>query len=147
MRTKIFFGLLLIVLTSCTQSKEEVNLVDDIQSKSLKFFGNTQGTTYAILVNDTIEITYKEIDETLHQFDLSLSSYIPNSILSKLNNFPAGTFKYKDSLGFFNECVKLSRLVYNWTNGSFDPTVYPLVDGWGFMKSMKLSQILLLLIH
>jgi len=31
----------------------------------------------------------------------------------------------------------MSQEVYATTNGAFDPTVYPLVDGWGFMKDIE----------
>jgi len=140
MKVKYSLGLLFLVFISCNLN-DETKLIENAESveefKGIQFYGNTQGTTYAVLVNDEIKLTHKEIDATLHQFDLALSSYIPNSTLSKLNSHPAGVFKYNDSLKFFNRCLKQSRLVYDLSLGDFDPTVYPLVDGWGFMKNIK----------
>jgi thiamine biosynthesis lipoprotein len=140
MKVKSILGLLILFNISCSSDVHN-DLNDEgleiVSSKRIELFGNTQGTTYAVIVNDQIELSHKEIDETLHQFDLALSSYIPNSILSKLNNYSAGTFKYKDSLNFFNRCIEQSRFVYELSSGNFDPTVYPLVDGWGFMKNIE----------
>jgi len=139
MKAILTLGLAILFSTSCTSNN---NLLEDdnleIQASSvIKCFGNTQGTTYAVIINDDINLLHSEIDETLHQFDLALSSYIPNSVLSQLNNYSAGVFKYKDSLNFFNRCIDQSRFVYELSAGNFDPTVYPLVDGWGFMKNVE----------
>ncbi len=129
---------LVISLYSCTNSNTDVeDQTQLIENKKIEYFGNTQGTTFMVMCNDEIDLSYDEITQTLHSFDLALSSYIPNSILSKLNQSSAGVFNYKDSLGYFNRCIKQSQEVYRLTNGKFDPTVYPLVDGWGFMKDIE----------
>ena len=129
-----------ILLGACSQESNSENLEQIIIEKAnpkVEYYGNTQGTTYAVLCNDPISISHDDIDETLHQFDLALSSYIPNSILSMLNNAGAGTFEYIDSFNYFNRCLADSRTVFELSNGAFDPTVYPLVDGWGFMKEVE----------
>lgn len=130
---------------ACTSSSNNIQInKEEAEKKSaeetqlpLQFYGNTQGTTYSIIVNDNIDISHNEIENILHQFDLALSSYVPQSILSQLNNAPAGEFSYRDTLNYFNRCLKQSQSIYELTNGAFDPTVYPLVDGWGFMKDLK----------
>jgi len=144
MNKYILFLLIFTGVISCTSTEKEnkknhSELHQDNQTKSdlpIQFYGNTQGTTYSIIVNDEIDITHDEIDHMLHQFDMALSSYIPQSILSQLNNAPAGEFVYIDSFNYFNRCLKQSQNIYNLSNGAFDPTVYPLVDGWGFMKDL-----------
>lgn len=132
--------LLALILIGCSTNNSDSNLNEndtpEIQKK-IEFYGNTQGTTYAIMCNDPIKISHADIDEKLHQFDLALSSYIQNSIVSQLNSSPAGTYEYMDSLHFFNRCLDQSREVFDLTNGAFDPTVYPLVDGWGFMQDIE----------
>ena len=128
------------LVLSCGQDNNIKNNTSNSENqtkKSIAHYGNTQGTTYAVLCNDDIDLTHKEIDETLHEFDLYLSSYVPESVLSRLNNAPAGQFDYVDSLNYFNRCLSQSLEVFNLTNGAFDPTVYPLVDGWGFMKDVE----------
>jgi thiamine biosynthesis lipoprotein len=131
-----FFCLALIV--GCQEPSDSVveESNQNIVVKQLEFYGNTQGTTYAIMCNDDIDLSYSEITEKLHQFDLALSAYIPNSILSKLNDRSAGKFVYRDSFNYFNRCLEHARYVYELTNGAFDPSVYPLVDGWGFMNDV-----------
>ena len=72
----------------------------------------------------------------LHEFDLSLSTYIDHSIISKLNA-STGSFSILDSSHFFKECYEISQHIYKLTDGEFDPSVFPLVKGWGFMNNME----------
>ncbi|MCB9224915.1 MAG: FAD:protein FMN transferase [Crocinitomicaceae bacterium] len=127
---------LIVILISCNNS-QSTETSNQEKVNTLEFYGNTQGTTYAIIVNDPIEINRDEIELTLANFDIALSSYIPNSILTRLNEAGPGSFKYDDEFGYFNRCYLLSQEVYLKTSGAFDPTVYPLVDGWGFMKDIE----------
>lgn len=107
------------------------------ETEILEFYGNTQGTTFSVICNDPVRITTEEIEKTLHDFDLALSSYIPNSIITQLNESPVGKFEYIDSFNYFNRCYMLSQQIWKLSGGAFDPTVYPLVDGWGFMKDIE----------
>ena len=69
-----------------------------------------------------------KIEEKLHQFDMSLSTYNPQSIISQINN-------NVDSVrtdAFFEEMYGMARSVSEKTNGAFDITVGPLVKAWGF---------------
>jgi thiamine biosynthesis lipoprotein len=104
--------------------------------EQVELYGSTQGTTFAIICNDSITITMDEVNQMLSNFDDALSSYIPNSILTKLNESGAGAFVYQDTYDYFNRCYKMALSVHEKTSGAFDPSVYPLVDGWGFMKDV-----------
>lgn len=129
-----------ILLFATCQSSVNTHPTDEkseVVTERLEFYGNTQGTTYAVVCNDPIQISANEIDSVLHNFDLALSSYIPNSILTKINNAPAGQVSFMDINHYFDRCYNQSLEVYKLTNGAFDPTVYPLVDGWGFMKNVE----------
>lgn len=133
---RLFIGLL--ILSSC--GEQETNPADektDTLQNGVEIYGNTQGTTYALLCNDNIELAKEEVDIVLANFDTALSSYISESVLSKLNNAPAGVFNYSDTFDYFNRCYLLSEHIFHETEGCFDPTVYPLVDGWGFMKNLE----------
>lgn len=132
---KYFFIALPLFLMACggTSNQTEENLETETSS-AIEYFGNTQGTTFSVIVNDKIDLSLEEIEATLHDFDLALSTYIPNSIVTHLNESPAGLFEYTDTFGYFNRCYQLSQQVYAQTNGAFDPTVYPLIEGWGFLK-------------
>ncbi|WP_198008504.1 FAD:protein FMN transferase [Flavobacterium sp. ACAM 123] len=76
---KILFPLFttLIILTSCASPKKEI----------IKLEGNAQGTSYHITYLSDDGILYKkEIDSLLHDIDGSMSTWIPNSIISRINN-------------------------------------------------------------
>ncbi|UKN01320.1 FAD:protein FMN transferase [Paracrocinitomix mangrovi] len=130
------YMLSVIFLTACSGEQKQ-NSTNTQDSQSIEIYGNTQGTTYGIIINDEIEIDKDEVDDVLSEFDKALSSYIPNSILTELNNAPAGNFVYSDTHNYFNRCYQLSQEVFHLTDGYFEPTIYPLVDGWGFMKNVE----------
>ena len=91
--------------------------------------GFAQGTTYHITYLDANERFFKnEIDSILHNFDLSLSTYNPSSIISKINT----NQKNVKLDNYFITCFNKAKEVYKNTNGAFDPTVFPLVNAWGF---------------
>ena len=98
--------------------------------------GEAQGSTYHIVYFDEQDRNFKpEIEQILKDFDLSLSTYMPNSIISRINaNEP-------DVLvdDYFIACFKKAKEIWKHTNGAFDPTVYPLVNAWGFGPGKKLT--------
>ena len=94
-----------------------------------KITGETQGTYY------NISYEYKEgkdlqseIEDVLHDFDLSLSTYEPNSIISRINRNDPEAVPDFQLMKVFNEAMR----VYQATNGAFDITVAPIVNAWGF---------------
>lgn len=91
--------------------------------------GNTQGTTYNITYEYVKgENLQPEIEEVLHDFDMSLSTYEPESIISRINQNDS-TVEVDDK---FREVFLEARRVYEATGGVFDITVAPLVNAWGF---------------
>lgn len=112
------------------------------QDSTIRIEGYTQGTTYHITYIDTLERDFQpEIETILHNFDLSVSTYNPNSIISKINNNVPNVI-IDD---YFTVCFKKAKEVWKNTNGAFDPTVFPLVNLWGFgplsNKSIDTSKI------
>ena len=127
-----------LALASCAGNQNPGTPESTVSANEpLEFYGNTQGTTFSIICNDQVNITLEEIEAILHEFDLALSAYIPNSTITLLNEAPAGVFEYKDSFNYFNRCYLLSQQMWQISNRTFDPTVYPLVEGWGFMKDVE----------
>lgn len=100
--------------------------------------GDTQGTTYHIILlkDQDLSHTKKRIEEILKGVDGTLSSYQENSILSKLNAC-RDSIQLLDTTGYFKRCYLLALDVYQKTDGAFDPSVYPLVSGWGFFKNLE----------
>ena len=68
------------------------------------------------------------IDSVLDNINQSLSTYLPESEISLFNS--------KDSLIYqsshFYPMLVNSKIVFEKTNGAFDPTIMPLVKAWGF---------------
>jgi len=91
--------------------------------------GEAQGTYYSVIYYDDQQRDFQyEIDSILKDFDLSLSLWVPNSIISMLNRNDSMVLPDK----YFIENFEIAREVANKTNGAFDPTVGSLVRAWGF---------------
>lgn len=104
------------------------------QSEPVKIEGKAQGTTYHITYFDSKNRNLQpEIERILKDFDLSVSTYIPNSIISKINRNEKNVKVDK----YFTTCFKKAKEVWKNTEGAFDPTVYPLVNMWGFGPGKK----------
>ena len=127
-------GLTLLIIASslligCSTTKS-TSSETKVQWNQIK--GETQGTTYGIILNDPESKIRKEhIDSILHDFDLALSSYIETSIVSQVNN-ATDSVSFDDSFGYFDACYHKSRDIFDLTEGAFDPSVFPLVKAWGF---------------
>ncbi len=91
--------------------------------------GFTQGTTYRITYQHPTEYDIKDqIDSLLRFFDSSLSSYDSTSIISAINRNQPNV--KTDTL--FRAVFRESRRVYQLTGGTFDITLAPLINAWGF---------------
>ena len=91
--------------------------------------GEAQGTTYHIKYFDREQRNLKNaIDSILQDFDKCLSLYKPDSELSNFNR--SDFHRYKSS--YFYPVLKKSKEVFVATNGAFDPTIFPLVNAYGF---------------
>ena len=121
----IFFLFIIVFLTSCKSHEKGVYC---------KINGFTQGTTYNItyLAPDTIDYQ-PEIDSILRDFDMSLSSYIENSIISRINRNDPNII----ADNYFNFVFRKSEKIYKESDGLFDITVMPLVNVWGFGPGKK----------
>ncbi len=117
-----------VLLFSCRQ-----------ESKNNSFYeihGQTQGTTYSIILEDENQFVTKfMIDSIFHVFDLSLSTYVKESVISRINA-TKDSIVLVDTTGFFQRCYREAKKVYEFSKGKFDPSVFPLVKGWGFMTKM-----------
>lgn len=110
-----------LLLTACTNKK------------TIRIEGNAQGTTYHITyVAENAANHKKAIDSLLKDIDLSMSTWIPNSIISKINNnenTPVDPYFVE----VFNKSIEVSEK----TAGVFDVTIGPLVNFWGFGSAQK----------
>jgi len=109
--------------------------------KKVMFQGQAQGTNYAITYFDYKGRVFQtQIDSILEEFDLSVSMWVPESIISRTNR---GDSLVKPDAWFtdiFNRSVAISEN----TGGAFDFTIGPLVNAWGFgfKGKMKMDSLL-----
>ena len=124
----------LIVMVSCRKEPENTKLT-----------GFVFGTSYSIIYNS--EINYQaQFDSLFFVINKSMSTYQPNSDISKLN-------RNEDSLvdAHFINVFEASKVIYNLTEGFFDPTIGAVVNAWDFgpegkivnLDSLKIDSLML----
>ena len=100
-----------------------------------EFTGLTMGTTWSVLLNaGELPVTRRqlqtEFNAILDRVNLAMSSYLPESELSRIND--------TDSTGRLTVSASLLRVlqaaqeISRTTQGAFDVTIGPLVNLWGF---------------
>ncbi|NOR86464.1 MAG: FAD:protein FMN transferase [Bacteroidales bacterium] len=95
----------------------------------VQFNGTAQGTYYAITYYDIRARNFQnEIDSILQAFDQSVSVYQPNSIVSRINRNETDVVLDEWFIGNF----RLSQEIAAATDGSFDMTIGPIANIWGF---------------
>jgi thiamine biosynthesis lipoprotein len=96
--------------------------------------GFAQGTTYHITFKNSTRKNYNvAIDSILKDFDMSLSEYIPNSIISRINsNDP--TVKVDEH---FKTVFIKSKQIWEQSGGAMDITVGPIINALGFGPTAK----------
>ena len=106
---KQYISLLLLVsilVTSCkTKEKEEYS----------KLRGDIFGTTYSIIYEDSKNYQ-EEINTIFNDFNNSLSTYIPTSIVSKVNQNDSTVVVDM----YFIEAFNKAKRIYKETDGFFD---------------------------
>jgi thiamine biosynthesis lipoprotein len=104
------------------------------QVEPVRIEGLAQGTSYHITYFDPKNRDLQpEIEKILTDFDKSVSTYIPTSIISRVNANDKKVTVDK----YFIACFNKAKEVWKNTHGAFDPTVYPLVNAWGFGPGKK----------
>ena len=111
-------------ISGCSKAPENVSLA-----------GNTMGTTYHIKVvaNDKLpdaQTLQAEIDTALELVNDQMSTYRPNSELSRFNQSALGQSVEvsADTIKVIQAGIDLNAV----TNGALDITLGPLVNLWGF---------------
>ncbi|MCX7986831.1 MAG: FAD:protein FMN transferase [Bacteroidales bacterium] len=129
MKKKVFFYVLVLISLQIFPLNRHLAIS---QNSYLKISGYTQGTTYHITYQNTLNRNLEsEVEKRLRIIDELFSIYNPNSLVSTINksNKPV-----KVPL-LFENLLKRSFEIYRETHGAFDITVGPLVEAWGFGPS------------
>ncbi|SDE05181.1 thiamine biosynthesis lipoprotein [Pricia antarctica] len=116
-----YFSLIALLFFSCSPNGPEI-----FKNQNA---GSALGTSYSLTyLSDKQLDLQKEIDSVFDTVNRSLSTYIPNSDISKINR--GDSTLVVDAM--FRDVFELSKEIYEKTEGYFDPTVGVLVDAWGF---------------
>lgn len=100
--------------------------------------GNAFGTTYTIQYYTDVEFnSEKGIDSVLYVINKSMSTYIPQSDISKINR--GDTSVVVDEM--FREVWQISETVHTNSKGYFDPTVGTLRNAYGFGDTKAINEI------
>ena len=124
----IIWFLFLILMVSCKNERPQKSF----------FQGQAFGTTFSIQVYSINEIEFeKGIDSVLSLVNNSVSTYIPESDISKINN--GNTAIIVDDI--FIDNFNISTEVYEITGGFFDPTIGVLRNAYGFGDTNSTQEI------
>ena len=93
------------------------------------------GTTYAIQWHDvkngqSCQVKQAEVADLLLQINAAMSTYLPDSELSRVNQTEAGV--WVDLSPELAEVISVAQTIWQQSAGAFDVTVGPLVNLWGF---------------
>lgn len=123
-------GVLLLLLWSC----------ESTPTPAVSLSGTALGTTYNIqYVNAELPRTQAQqsIDSLFRVLNQSLSTYLPNADISKIN---AGDSTLVVDV-HFQKVYHKAAAVWQASDGYFDPTVGALVNAYGFGPGKKLQEV------
>jgi thiamine biosynthesis lipoprotein len=117
---KLIVILIAIVCVSCKQEQKQAELV--------KLSGPVFGTGFNIQYYAKDNTNYLvQIDSLFKSVNQSLSTYILDSDISKLNRNEISKVDYH-----FVKVYNTSKSIYKTTEGVFDPTIGNVVNAWNF---------------
>ena len=118
LKSILFISILGLLLFSCSKKQE-----------AQVFTGEALGTTYQVkFFHETHLPIQKALDSIFEVINKSMSTYQPDSDISKINAGDTSIVVDKN----FREVFKASEKIYLESNGFFDPTVGNLVNAYGF---------------
>jgi thiamine biosynthesis lipoprotein len=131
--------LALLIVVSCFSCEKEV--------KNTHIVGDVFGTSFSIKYDAKDNPDFqKQFDSLFHVINKSMSTYMDDSDISKVN-------RNEDSIvdAHFINVFKASKDIFIETDGVFDPTIGALVNAWDFgpegeiadLDSLKIDSLML----
>ena len=110
--------------------------------KEVSLSGRTMGTFYHIKVVagyfEDLSGLQTRIDARLEEINQSMSTYRPQSEISRFNKLPPNeSMAASDD---FLKVLRVARKIYSLSAGAWDGTVKPLVNLWGFGNARPLEK-------
>lgn len=116
---------------------------ENTTSKKIDYFsikGETMGTYYSIKYSDEKKRNLKpQIDSILVAINQSLSTYIPDSYISKINSTTDKNISMIADQHFINNYTEAKK-IYEKTEGLYDPTVGAMTNYYGFGKDRRVMR-------
>lgn len=94
--------------------------------KNTKLSGSVFGTSYSVIYDHSNNYQ-KQLDSLFSIINTSMSTYLPDSKISKVNRNESVVLD-KHFIKVFNR----AKLIYRQTEGAFDPTIGAVVNAWDF---------------
>lgn len=112
----------LLIIFSCKKSSSK----EKQTATNTRLNGLVFGTSYNIIYNDTADYS-KQFDSLFNVINRSMSTYIKDSDISKLNRNELVKVDHH-----FKNVFATSKEIYINTKGIFDPTIGDVVNAWSF---------------
>lgn len=125
----IIMGLILIFMASVRPAEALA------KAREITLIGKTMGTTYrvkviTVSVIDKVRLKNK-IDDRLKRINRSMSTYDPESEISRFNTWKKTARGFAISTDFWT-VMEVAQQIYDLTEGAWDGTIAPLINLWGF---------------
>ena len=128
-RRVLFFVLAFTLLALPVQSESTVR---QMRRQSSDYFG----TVSALFLYDNpdntaqFEQTWAQVKAILGEVERAVSVSMPDSDIARFNALPGG--ETMEISAVTADILKIAFAAYEETGGLYDPSVYPLIDLWGF---------------
>jgi thiamine biosynthesis lipoprotein len=132
--TSIFLPLLMLLsLTGCNSSEHPIRL-----------HGKTMGTTWSLTLSNPPTIAHSrqlqtQIEELLENINSLMSTWRADSEISRFNT--ATSTEWIDVSPQTYSLLQKAMQIHQQSGGAFDPTVSPLVELWGFGRTLPSQAI------
>ena len=126
MKTRALQSILALLIISCEPSLRNTKISGPV-------FGTSFNVTY---YSDSDEQFDHEFDSLFAVINKSLSTYMDDSDISKINRNAAATVD-----DHFKTVFNASRQIYLETDGAFDPTIGAVVNAWNFGPKGKVIDL------
>ncbi len=128
--------LLLSLLCTCDRAPESAIAEPSSAAQPIRIQGEAMGSYYKITyLGEAVSGLQDRVDSLLDAYNLELSAWVPDSKLNAFNQSESGV-----DIGdtdHFEPNLEIARRVSMATEGTYDPTVAPLVKYWGFGTGEK----------
>ncbi|RCW90204.1 FAD:protein FMN transferase [Winogradskyella arenosi] len=107
------------------------------EPKNIKLSGPVFGTSFSVQYHSPKDVNYKkQFDSLFNVINMSMSTYIPESKISRINK---GEVLEVDA--HFKRVFTQAKKIYRQTEGALDPTIGAVVNAWDFGPEGKIAHI------